>query len=226
MQKITAVLKRILKSKWTKRIAIVSGLVLLSVFICDKWIVNSTKKQVYSELSEIPANEVGLVLGTCKMAKGGIINPFFRSRIIAAAELWKAGKIKHIIVSGDNHIKIYDEPSDMREALIAEGVPAACITMDYAGLRTFDSVVRCKKIFGQSKFTIISQQFHNERALFIANKTEGIEAVAFNAKEVPFRFHPMTFIREYAARVKCVLDIYLLNTEPKFLGKPEHIAVK
>ncbi|MBC7862403.1 MAG: YdcF family protein, partial [Bacteroidia bacterium] len=103
-------------------------------------------------------------------------------------------------------------------------VPANCITLDYAGFRTLDSVVRCKKIFGQSKFTIISQKFHNERAVFIANKTEGIEAVAYNAKDVPFKFHPKTFIREYFARVKCVLDIYLLRTKPKFLGKQEVIA--
>ena len=111
----------------------------------------------------------------------------------------------------------------MRDALIEKGVPANCITLDYAGFRTLDSVIRCYKIFGQSKYTIISQQFHNERALFIANKSEGIDAIAFNAKEVNFGFHPKTFIREYFARVKCVLDIYLLHTTPKFLGKSEII---
>jgi SanA protein len=173
----------------------------------------------------LPNNEIGLLLGTVRDAKGGIENPFFHYRISAAAELWKEGKIKHIIVSGDNHVSGYDEPTDMMLALIEEGVPANCITMDYAGFRTLDSVVRCKKIFGQNKFTIISQEFHNERALFIANNTEGIEAVAYNAKAVPFSFHPKTFLREYIARVKCVMDVFVLNTKPKFLGKPEYIPL-
>ena len=223
--KIFSLVKRILKNKWTKRFAVATGLMILFVFLCDRWIVSNTRKQIYNNVNEIPENKIGLVLGTIKAAKGGM-NPFFVNRIKAAVELFKAGKIKHIIVSGDNHVNSYDEPSDMRDALIAEGIPSECITLDYAGFRTFDSVVRCRKIFGQNKFTIISQQFHNERALFIANKSDSINAVAFNAGEVPFRFHPMTFIREYAARVKCVLDIYLLNTEPKFLGNPENITVK
>jgi SanA protein len=217
-------IKFLLKNKWMKRFMFAFVFVFLLVMLCDRWVVWSTSKQIYSEVNEIPENEIGLVLGTIKNVKGGP-NPFFSSRIKAAAELFKAGKIKHIIVSGDNHTLTYDEPSDMKDALIAEGVPADKITLDYAGFRTFDSVVRCKKVFGISKFTIISQEFHNERALFIANNTEGIEAVAFNAGNVPFRFHPVTFIREFAARVKCILDIYILHTEPKFLGKPEHVPV-
>jgi SanA protein len=217
--------KKTLKGKWSKRLFLSVGIVVLFTFMCDRWIISNTKKQVFNDIKLLPDNKVGLVLGTVKGASDGRRNLFFDYRIKAAVELFRAGKIKHIIVSGDNHVAGYDEPSDMRDALMAEGIPSSCITLDYAGFRTFDSVPRCKKVFGQSKFTIISQKFHNERALFIANKSEGIDAVAYNAQEVSFSFHPKTFIREYFARVKCVLDVYLLNTKPKFLGKPEVLPV-
>jgi SanA protein len=214
-------IKSILTNKWTKRLLYTITAIFAFVFFCDRWIYFNTKKQIFSDAELLPENKVGLLLGTIRDASGGRRNLFFDYRIEAAAELFREGKIKHIIVSGDNHIANYDEPGDMRDALIEAGVPANCITLDYAGFRTFDSVVRCKKVFGQSKFTIISQGFHNARALFIANNTEGVEAVAFNAKAVPFGFHPFTFVREYLARVKCVLDLFVFRTKPKFLGKPE-----
>lgn len=212
---------QILKNKWSKRFFISLGIVFLFTVICNCWIIFNTKKQIFNDIKLLPNNNVGLVLGTVKNASNGRKNLFFDFRIKAAAELYKLGKIKHIIVSGDNHVSGYNEPADMLNALIAAGVPKNCITQDFAGFRTFDSVLRCKKIFGQSKFTIISQKFHNQRALFIANKLESIEAVAYNTQEVLFSFHPRTFIREYFARVKCLLDIYILHTNSKFLGKKE-----
>lgn len=188
-------------------------------FVCisNAWIKSAAINLCYNNLKSIPENEVGLLLGTSKTARGGI-NLFFKYRVEAAANLFSEGKIKHIIVSGDNHIANYNEPEEMRNELIKLGVPDSCITLDYAGFRTLDSVVRCEKIFGQTKFTIISQLFHNERALFIANKS-GLNCVAFNAKDVPNKYSIKTSIREYFARAKCVLDIYLLHTSPKFLGE-------
>jgi SanA protein len=105
----------------------------------------------------------------------------------------------------------------MRDALLALGVPDSCIVLDYAGFRTLDSVVRCEEVFGEDSVTIISQEFHNQRAVFIANKSH-LSAIAFNAQEVNKNYSFRTRIREYFARVKCVLDIYLLGTSPKFLG--------
>jgi SanA protein len=90
--------------------------------------------------------------------------------------------------------------------------------LDYAGFRTLDSVVRCREVFSEDSITIISQEFHNQRALFIANKS-GVNAIAFNAQEVSKNYSLKTCIREYFARVKCVLDIYILHTDPKFLGE-------
>ena len=188
-----------------------------SIIYCNSWINSSTKSQLYSDVNEIPVRKVGLVLGASKKTVRGTNNLYFTYRILAAYELFKAGKIQYLLLSGDNHSKGYDEPSDMREALLALGIPDSCIVLDYAGFRTFDSVVRCNEVFGEDSITIISQEFHNQRALFIANKNN-INAIAFNSREVNKNYSLKTRFREYFARVKCVLDIYVLYTSPKFLG--------
>jgi SanA protein len=136
--------------------------------------------------------------------------------------LFKEGKVDFILVSGDNSTKDYDEPSTIKVDLIKKGIPSNKIYLDYAGFRTLDSVVRCKKIFGQSSITIISQQFHNERAIYIA-KLKDIEAVGFNAKDVSVQYGFKTRLRERLARVKMVLDL-IFDKKPKFLG--EKIEIK
>lgn len=190
----------------------------LLILISNYWIVSSTKTQLYSDAEKLPKRKVGLVLGASKLSKRGTANMYFTYRIQAAYELFITQKVQFLLLSGDNHTEGYDEPSDMREALLALGVPDSCIVLDYAGFRTLDSVVRCKEVFGEDSITIISQEFHNQRALFIANKND-INAIAFNAKEVNKNYSFKTKVREYFARVKCVLDIYLLHTSPKFLGE-------
>jgi SanA protein len=163
------------------------------------------------------------VLGANKNAFGGR-NLFFEYRVDAAAQLFKAGKIQHIIVSGDNHIDSYDESTDMKIALTERGVPDSCITLDFAGFRTFDSVVRCKEVFGQSSFTVISQEFHNQRAVFIACYYN-MDVIGFNAENVPQNYSLKTRMREYVAKFKCILDLYVLKAKPKFLGKPEKVVI-
>ncbi|MES2134069.1 MAG: ElyC/SanA/YdcF family protein [Bacteroidota bacterium] len=200
--------------KWATFIC-VSCLFLL--IISNYWINTSTASQLYTEAEKIPPHKIGLVLGASKHTIHGGHNLYFDFRIQAAYALFKSKKVQYLLLSGDNHIKGYDEPSDMREALIALGVPDSCIVLDYAGFRTLDGVVRCKEVFGEDSITVISQEFHNRRALFIANKN-GIQAIGFNAKEVDKNYSLKTRIREYFARVKCVLDIYVLHTSPKFLG--------
>ena len=139
-------------------------------------------------------------------------------------QLYKAGKIKHIIASGDNRTKYHNEPMDMKKSLMARGVPKEAITLDYAGFRTLDSVVRCQKIFSQNDIIIVSQAFHNQRALFIADFYD-IKAIGFNARYVPLRNDIKTPIREYLARIKAVLDLYVLKTQPKFLGKKVEVVL-
>lgn len=201
--------------KW----ALLAGVALLTfIVVCNALVKHSAKDKIFSSLDEIPANAVALVLGTNPQGPDGFNNPYFQYRINAAAELYHAGKVQHIIVSGDNSRKSYNEPAAMQEALEKKGIPRSAITLDYAGFRTLDSVVRCREIFQQTQFTVISQQFHNERALFIAKEND-LDVIAYNATN-PFRKEiNKTQIREYLARCKAVLDIYLLNKQPKYLGE-------
>lgn len=204
----------------TKKVATYSliFLALTGIFIlsCHYGIAKLAEENIYSNIDEIPANDVALVLGTSKLIRNTYINKYYQYRLDAAAKLYHAGKVKHLILSGDNSRKEYDEPSDMQADLMKLGVPKNAMTLDYAGFRTLDSVVRCKEIFSQNKITVVSQQFHNERALFLAQRFD-IQAIAFNAKMPKVR--KKVLLREYLARCKAVLDVYLLRKQPKFLGK-------
>lgn len=195
-----------------------TGLIFtLIITYCNVHLEKVTDKLVYNSIESIPENKVGLIMGTSKTLAGGIENLFFKYRIEAAVELYKAGKIKYIIVSGDNSSIYYNEPMTMKKELMKKGIPEYVIYLDYAGFRTFDSVIRCREIFGQSSFTIISQEFQNKRAIFIARHF-GINAIGYNAKNVNSYNSFKTNAREILARVKVYIDIYLTNTKPKFLG--------
>lgn len=201
--------------KWTIKISVgmaFTGAML--VLACNWWVVRTTAGQIYFEIHQLPANDVGLVLGTSKFVRTGKENLFFRYRMEATARLWKEGKVKYLILSGNNDSEYYNEPADMQRALVKLGVPASVMTLDYAGYRTFDSVVRCKDVFNQEKITIISQNFHNARALYIGNH-EGIEAIAFAAQDVPDGYSLRTLIREYLARPYALLDVYVLRPQPE-----------
>ncbi len=213
----------ILKKIFIAGIGIVLTIILV-LLICNYWVIQNGTNKVFSSIDEIPSNKVALVLGTNPLINGRYENPYFNYRIDAAAELYHFGKIKHFILSGDNGQKIYDEPTSMKEALMTKGVPEHAITLDYAGFRTLDSVIRAKEIFQQSEITIISQEFHNYRAVFIANKYD-IDAVAFNATQPFPRVRTKPQIREYFARCKAVFDLYLLNKQPKFLGEKINIEI-
>lgn len=209
-------MKRLFKSKVIRWLIAIFILLITGIGLCNYWVISSTKEQLYKDINAIPFRKTGIVLGTNKSWRGEE-NPFFKYRIQAAAQLFKAGKIKHIIVSGDNHISYYDEPKDMKDALVKLGVPDSCITMDDAGFRTFDSVIRSKEVFGQDSITIISQEFHNERAVFIANYYK-MHALGFDARNVSAAFSVQTIIRESLAKCKAVLDLYVFHTSPHFLG--------
>lgn len=208
----------------TIKTGVIASIVLgLMVWILNQWVLSSVEAQVYQNVEDVAYSDVALVLGTSKSTNGKHENPYFTHRITAAAELFFAGKVKHILVSGDNSSQHYNEPRDMRLALIERGVPDSCITMDFAGLRTLDSVVRSQKIFQQKRITIVSQEFHNYRALFIAQHY-GMDAIAYNAAP-PRGVTLKTTLREYLARPKAVLDLYVLHTQPKFLGDKITIRV-
>lgn len=194
-----------------------------AVAVACNWLVSQEAPRTYQAADQIPANRVGLLLGCRQFGSEGGVNPFFQARIEAAARLFAAGKIEYVLASGDNHRADYNEPEDMKQALIREGVPAERIFCDYAGFTTLDSISRCKEVFGQTRFTVISQQFHNERALYIA-RAHGLEAVGFNAEGVGVARGLKTYVREAASRVKAVWDVQIISREPKFLGAPVFIG--
>ena len=192
--------------------------------LANLWIVLSTKSQIYSTIDAVPTNDVALVLGTSNRLTDGSPNPYFWLRIERAAELYKAGKVKHILVSGDNSSRYYNEPERMRESLMSKGVPNEAITLDYAGLRTLDSIIRGKKIFGQEKFTIITQKFHAYRAVFISNYYN-IEAVAMTTGKLPEDMSLIVQFREMLARPLAVWDLYIIKREPKYMGAKEDVNI-
>ena len=183
---------------------------ILFVLLCNVWVVMSTRSQSYFTIKSLPTTEVGLVLGTSKNTSEGKENLFFKYRMEAAARLFNEGKVKYLILSGNNDSKYYNEPLDMQRAMLALGVPQNALQLDYAGYRTFDSVIRSKGIFKEDNITIVSQNFQNARALYIA-KNEGINAVAFAAQDVPAGYSVRTLVREYLARPKAVLDVHIFR---------------
>jgi SanA protein len=212
------------RKKIFKILIVILATAFIFILVCNIWVVNSTKSKIYTSAEEIPANDVALVLGTSKYSRTGHSNLFFQSRMEAAALLYHQKKVKHFILSGDNSLSYYNEPKDMKKALIAKGIPDSVITLDYAGFRTFDSVVRSKKILNQDSITIITQEFHSYRALFIGNYY-GIRAIAFASGSVPKGYSFLTLVREYLARCKAVIDLYVLRKEPKFLGDQINIEI-
>lgn len=196
----------------------VLGLILLVVFVSNYTIEKYAVGKTYNQVEQVPKQRVGLVLGTSKYGRSGNVNLYFLHRVNATVELYKNGKIDFVLVSGDNGKSNYDEPSDFKEALLKKGIPASRIYLDYAGFRTLDSVIRAKKVFGLKSFVVISQQFHNERAIYIAQKN-GIKAIGYNAKAVRGKLGMKVKLREVVARVKVFIDL-LFGVGPRFLGDP------
>ncbi|MGA1050278.1 MAG: SanA/YdcF family protein [Minisyncoccia bacterium] len=177
---------------------------------------------IFKDVEKLQEHKVGLVLGTSAKTVGGGENPFFISRIEAATKLYQAGKIKKILVSGDNADISYNEPKAMQIALLERGIPKENIVLDYAGFRTLDSVIRARDVFGQNDLVIISQEFHIKRAVYIA-RTLGIDAQGFVAEEVSMKFNARSQVREILARTQAWMDVHILSRQPKFLGEKEEI---
>ncbi|PWN66964.1 hypothetical protein C1631_019815 [Chryseobacterium phosphatilyticum] len=193
----------------------VAGIIFIA--LANYSIKKDSEAFVSYNIADVPETKTALLLGTGKVLSNGMPNAYFYNRIKAATDLFKSGKIQYIIVSGDNSTKDYNEPEDMQLALVQQGVPQDHIILDHAGFRTLDSVVRAKDIFGQTKLVIISQKFHNERAVFLARKN-GMEAFGYNAADVNKYAGLKTNLREYFAKAKVYWDL-LFGVEPKFGGE-------
>lgn len=211
--------------KWMRRlffgVLTIGGLGLAFIAWTNVAAVVAGAGRLHDDVDRIEEGSVGLVFG-CDDRIDGRENLYFRYRIDAAAELWKAGKVRCVIVSGDNRTKHYNEPERMKQALVEAGVPAGMVVADYAGLRTLDSVVRAKEVFGVENVTFVSQRFQNERAAYLA-QAQGMSFQGYNARDVEGQGGWKTRIREVGARVKMWLDVNVLETRPRYLGEREEL---
>lgn len=206
------------RGTWQKAFVLVVLIAILPLVFGNLWVELRSSGRIYFDVSRVPAADVGLVLGTSRRLHGGYENPFFAARMRAAADLLRTGKVRHLLLSGDNRHADYDEPTDMRDALMRQGVPETALTLDYAGFRTLDSFARAKKVFGLNRLTIVTDDFHAARSVLLARHFD-IEASAYCGTPVPLRWSAKTRLREVGARCKALLDLYVLHTQPRFLGE-------
>ena len=196
--------------------AILAAVLILFIAYCN-YAVNRCSQYCTRDIDALSRSETALVPGAAKINPSGTPNSYFAGRIKTAAKLFYAGKVGHILVSGDNSRKDYDEPTDMKNALLEYGVPATAITLDYAGFRTLDSVLRAKNVFGKHKILVITQPLHAERTVYIARKHD-IEATAFYALE-PEHLRWVVVRNRMREKLACVaawLDVNVLSRKPRF----------
>jgi SanA protein len=196
------------------------GILVLSTVLC--WgaailIHQTALDALHADLTQLPHHRVALVLGCSPVLTSGESNLYFKHRMTAAAAVFHAGKADYLLVSGDNHTIDYDEPTAMRHALVALGVPDERIVADYAGFSTFESMIRARDVFTLADVTIISQPDHAQRACYIAHHL-GMQADIYPAQEVTGTGSLRTTIREALARAGIVLDLHVWGRSPRFLG--------
>lgn len=198
---------------------------LFVILICNMVVVNVAKPHTFFSLDSLPTRNAALVLGTSKGLQGGGDNLYFKYRMEATARLFNTGKVKYLILSGNNDSQYYNEPKDMQKALLKLGVPPDAMLLDFSGKRTYDSILRAKYLFKEQSLTIISQNFHTARALYIAHQ-EGLDAVAFAAQDVPENYSYYTLAREYLARVKAMVDVYVWPPKADIIHNDEQSVTK
>src|SRR5699024_7978440 len=181
----------------------------------DRWITIKTADYIYNNIEDLPYCPVGVVLGTAKYLRKGVINHFYDYRIKGAITAYQQQKVSYLLVSGDNSDRGYNDPATMRNDLLKAAIPSSDVFLDYAGFRTLDSIIRTRKVFDTNDFTIITQRFHCERAIFIALH-QGIQSQCFAVAD-PQNMTKVR-LRELLARYKALADLYIFKREPRFLG--------
>lgn len=166
--------------KALKIIAIFPLLGIAILLLVDSLTSYIVRDKIYTDSKQIPYREYAVVLGTAKFYSKDVINQYYKYRLEAAKQLVQEGKVNQLLLSGDNKTPYYNEPKTMTSDLLKMGIATSKIKQDYAGYTTFDSIIRAKKVYKLPPFTIISQKFHCERALFIA-KFRDIDAICYAA---------------------------------------------
>ena len=195
-------------------LSIIVLLALVLIIVSNIVVGVSSRSRLYSDINRVPTSRVGLLLGTSKYLHSGYPNPYFYNRVATAARLFHAGKIEYVLASGDNRSPSYNEPEMMLQELREQGVPPEAIMLDHGGINTLASVARSGLVFGNRQFIVISQRFHNQRALYIADYF-GFDAIAFDAATVAGPAGLPVALRELLARVKVMLDLYLWQIYPR-----------
>lgn len=200
------------------------GLLSVSLIVLANALVMVRAGAPVQELEHVAAVDVALVLGTSQWSVEGHPNRHFAGRMDAVAALYHAGKVRHILASGANPEIYYNEPQRMLEALVERGVPESDITLDFAGRRTLDSVVRAHRVFGLKRFVVVSQPYHLYRAMYLA-RAHGLQVQGYAAAQPPLAERWRVELREIMARLLAVLDLHVLHTAPQMLGEPEPIRL-
>jgi SanA protein len=182
-------------------------LLVLAAWLAERGLERFAAPYLVDDPAALPDVAVALVLGAAPIGPEGGPNRYFEYRLDAAAALWRAGKVKYLLASGDRRGADYDEPTAMRAGLIARGVPAQAIYLDFAGVRTRDSVLRARSVFGQHRLIIVSQDFHAARAVFLARR-EGIEAWGLAARDVTRAYSIFTELRRYPSALRAYYDVW------------------
>lgn len=197
-------------------VAATAGLLLLAA---DQWVRAATRKFVYREVSQVPERPVGIVFGA--LVVGDRLSPVLRARVQAGVDLYHAGKVRKLLMTGDNGRPDYDEVTAMKKYAVEHGVPARDVVRDFAGFRTFDSCYRARDVFQVNGAILVTQAFHLPRAVFTARKL-GVDAVGYVAPDnVPEPIVRGWTRRELFARTTAVLDLYVFHRQPRFLGHRE-----
>lgn len=196
---------------------------LLLLMLGNIWFVSMTSVRIIKPDKGCSRDyAVALVFGTSQFLRSGRPNPHYYGRIDLAALLYQQGYIQHLLLSGDNLSQYYNEPAKMQQDLLERGVPLEAMTLDAAGLSTFDSLKRSQEVFGMQQLLLITQGYHLPRALFIADHL-GLQAEGCAADGPEWAAMRTVWFREVAARLKTLGDLYVWQREPSILGDPQPI---
>lgn len=195
-------------------IACLAGIVLL--YGLSAYIQSHTKDFIYYQADALPEAHTVIVLGAAVRSNGNL-SMMLEDRVKSALELYRMGRVKRFLLSGDNGTKYYNEPQAMKEYLLNEGVPEDHIFLDYAGFDTYDSMYRASAIFQVKDAIVVTQNFHIPRTLFIAQKL-GLNFYGYAADKHLYHYENANKRRELLANVKAFGDL-LFNSTPTYLGE-------
>ncbi|MFA6427004.1 MAG: ElyC/SanA/YdcF family protein [Candidatus Magasanikbacteria bacterium] len=212
-----------------RRLKIAFKIVLLGFFLGigfvlrSQLVIDSYKNGIYYAVDQVPTTTIALVFGA-GVKRDGTPSDALRDRVLTGVELYKAGKVKKILMTGDNGSNRYNEVIPMKKVATDEGVPEEDIVLDYAGFRTYDSCYRARDIFGVTTTIAISQEFHLPRILYICNSL-GVQTVGIFADRQNYVDESIWAVREFLARFKAWYQVELTHPSPRYLGKKEHILL-